>query len=267
MIKHIFCDLDGTLFIDKITDVDKNAILLAKDFGITFNIATGRVLDHSKSILEECNIEGYLITENGSYVYDKNLNLVFSQAMTDAQIKKIISIYNSFDYIDKDEDVIYFKYDGRVVMPVDGSKAEYLTRGFEIDEKICEYDAYMSKVGNIGVLTTDSKKLSKMIESFKEELSSELDVYASSRTTINIVPKGVSKLEGIKCVCKKESISLNEVAAIGDSPNDMSMLKNINMSFAMSDAFDSIKNVSKYETPTVADAIKMIIDYNSEADN
>lgn len=266
MIKEIFCDLDGTLFIDKISEEDKKAILLAYDHGISFSIATGRVFEHSKSILEECKLNGYLITENGSYVYDKNQKLIYSYSMKDNQIKKIISLYENFDYIDKNEDVIYFKYDGKVIMPVDGSKAEYLTRGFEINPEITKFESYNGKIGNIGILTTDHEKLDRMINDFKKSLSSELDIYASSRTTINIVPKGVSKFEGIKHACRAENIGLNQVATIGDSPNDISMLKNIDMSFAMSNAFDSVKNIAKYETPSVADAIKMIIDYNSESD-
>ena len=63
MIKNIFCDLDGTLYRDGISDKDKQAIRDAKEAGIKFNIATGRVIDHSLSIMEALNLSLIHISE------------------------------------------------------------------------------------------------------------------------------------------------------------------------------------------------------------
>lgn len=264
MIKHIFCDLDGTLYKEGIAEKDLQAIRLAQDLGIKFHIATGRVYSHTVSIISEAGVEGYSICENGSFIYNNEGECIYRGTLEDAQIKKIINLYNKLDYIDKSSDIIYFKYDGEVVVPVDGSSVEYFSKGYTVDESILYKENYESAVGNIGILSIEPEKLEKLVKDFKIAYGSEFDIYISGPTTMNIVPRGVSKFDGIKLVCKKEGATLDEIVTIGDSPNDISMLKNIRMSFAMSDAADSVKSVAGFETPSVADAVKMAIDLNNE---
>ena len=184
--------------------------------------------------------------------------------MSDIQIKKIIDLYQRLDYINKEDDVVYFKYDGTIVVPVDASSVEYFSKGYTVDEDILEKESYNSSVGNIGILTYDTEKLEKLVKEYRSAYGNEFDVYISGPTTMNIVPKGVSKLEAIKIVCKKEAAGVDEIVTIGDSPNDISMLKNIKMSFAMSEAPESVKSVAGFETPSVADAVKMVVDFNNE---
>lgn len=264
MIKHIFCDLDGTLFREKISDKDKDAIDLARKNDISFNIATGRVVEHCTSIIQEIDCDGYLICENGSYIYDSKGELIFKRVLSDFQIKKIINVYKSLSYVDPNEEIIYFKYNGKIIMPVDGSKAEYLSRGFSIDENILNWENFDDLVGNIGILTENPEKLTRLVEDFKVNFPMELDIYKSSPTTMNIVPNMVSKFDAIKTICKREKINLNEISTIGDSANDIPMLKNIEVSFSMQESEDEVKSSAKYETPTVADAINMIIDLNND---
>lgn len=263
MIKHIFCDLDGTLYKDsKISDKDLAAINLASISGINFSIATGRVFSHSEIIIDEIDAVKYLICENGSYIFDKDHACIFKGVLSDNQIKRIIDLYNSLDYIDKENDIIYFKYDGEVVIPTCGESVEYFAEGTKVEPSILERETYNSKVGNIGVVTNDAEKMKRIVTDYRTHFGIEFEVYISSESTINIVPRGISKFDAIKAVCKREGISLDEVVTIGDSPNDISMLKNIDMSFAMENARDVVKSVAKYETPTVGDAIKMVVDFN-----
>ena len=142
MIKNIFCDLDGTLYRDGISPKDIEAINEARLNGINFNIATGRVYKHSVNILKEVASGGYLICENGSYIYDPDGNCIHKTSLTDEQIKKIIEIYRSLDYIDPSDDVIYFKYEGQIIMTRDGSSADYFTKGYEVDESFMDRDSY-----------------------------------------------------------------------------------------------------------------------------
>lgn len=264
MIKHIFSDLDGTLFNEIVTEKDAIAIKNAQDLGIRFSVATGRVHSHTLNITNNLDVNGYLICENGSYIYNPNGECIYKAVIADIQIKKVIELYRKLEYINQNDDIIYFKYDGRVIMPVMTFDSQYFKKGCEIDEGILDREHYDDLVGNIGIMSNDFEKLKKIVEDFKSILSSEFDIYISSPTTMNIVPKGVSKFDAIKKVCSIEGINTDEVVTIGDSPNDISMLKNIKMSFAMSNANDEVKSVAGYETPSVADAINMIIDFNDE---
>ncbi len=88
MIKHIFCDLDGTLYRNGIAESDRKAISLAQENGIVFHIATGRVYSHTISIIEEIKIDGYSICENGSFIYNNQGDCVYREALEDIQKKR-----------------------------------------------------------------------------------------------------------------------------------------------------------------------------------
>lgn len=261
MIKEIFCDLDGTLYNEKVSEKDIAAIRSAQDAGIRFNIATGRVFSHTKDIVSQTNVDGDMICENGSYIYNNDGQCLYKASLSDDSIKKVIKAYNKLSYITDDE-VLYFKYDGEVVIPTQCPLEGYFSKGFRVDEEILCKSTYDSKVGNMGVFSPSHEMLERIVKDLNEIFTNDFDIYISGSVTLNIVPKGVSKFEAIKMICKKRGVGLDEVVTIGDSPNDIVMLKNIKMSFAMETAKDEVKSSAAYLTPTVADAVKMIIDYN-----
>ena len=73
MIRHIFCDLDGTLYHNGISKDDISSIKHIEKKGVKFHIATGRTFIDTNSMIKDCiNIDGYYICENGAFIYDKN---------------------------------------------------------------------------------------------------------------------------------------------------------------------------------------------------
>ncbi len=61
---------------------------------------------------------------------------------------------------------------------------------------------------------------------------------------ITYVYQGIKdKLKTVKEICQKENISLDEVAAMGDDLNDMTMLKAVGVSYAPKDAVKQIRQI------------------------
>lgn len=50
MIKHIFCDLDGTLYNNGIGEEDINAIKMIEEKEVKFHISTGRIFTEADSM-------------------------------------------------------------------------------------------------------------------------------------------------------------------------------------------------------------------------
>lgn len=62
---------------------------------------------------------------------------------------------------------------------------------------------------------------------------------------INHLHQGIhNKLEVLEGICKEESISLKNVAAIGDDLNDFSMLSSVEKSFTPADGSEYIRSLS-----------------------
>ncbi|MGL0119991.1 HAD hydrolase family protein, partial [Salmonella enterica subsp. enterica] len=65
---------------------------------------------------------------------------------------------------------------------------------------------------------------------------------------IDLIIPGLHKANGISRLLKRWNRSPQNVVAIGDSGNDAEMLKMAHYSFAMGNAADNIKALSRYHT-------------------
>jgi hypothetical protein len=91
------------------------------------------------------------------------------------------------------------------------------------------------------------KKIPRHIESF-----------VSSKYTLDITNADNSKGKAIKQICLKDNISLDEVAVIGDSHNDISMFEITKHSYAMNEADDEVKRKALNVVNNVKDAVIQI---------
>lgn len=253
MIKHIFCDLDGTLYHNGISNEDINAINEIEKEGVVFHVATGRVFKQAyKMISDKIKLNGYFICENGSFIFDKDKNLMFKETIDDNLVKKVISRFDS------NLSHLYLKYNGDVILSGGEDTFSNYTMDYILDKEMFTKDSFNNLVGNIGIVSDDMNELKRLEYYYKSEFGDVFDIYISGPYTLNIVPNHVSKRHAIEYVCKKNNISLDEVATIGDSPNDICMLKDIKNSFAMNKSSEDVKESASYIVNSVRDAIEVI---------
>lgn len=253
MIKHIFCDLDGTLYHNGISDEDAKAIEEIEKEGVLFHVATGRVFKQAyKMLSDKIKLNGYFICENGSFIFDKDKNLIFKETIDDYLVKKIINRFDS------DLAHLYLKYNGDVILSGGEEAFSNYTMDYILDKEIFKKESFDNLVGNVGIVSDNMDELKRLEYYYKSEFGEVCDIYLSGPYTLNIVPNHVSKRHGIEHICKQHNISLDEIATMGDSPNDICMLKNIKYSFAMDKSNEEVKESASYVVNNVRDAIEVI---------
>ena len=253
MIKHIFCDLDGTLYHNGISDEDAKAIEEIEKEGVLFHVATGRVFKQAdKMVSDKIKLNGYFICENGSFIFDKDKNLIFKETIDDYLVKKIINRFDS------DLAHLYLKYNGDVILSGGEEAFSNYTMDYILDKEMFKKESFDNLVGNVGIVSDNMDELKRLEYYYKSEFGEICDIYLSGPYTLNIVPNHVSKRHGIEHICKQHSISLDEIATMGDSPNDICMLKNIKYSFAMDKSNEEVKESASYVVNNVKGAIEVI---------
>ncbi|MEG1409001.1 HAD family hydrolase [Clostridium sp.] len=253
MIKHIFCDLDGTLYNGGISDEDARAIEEIEKCGVKFHVATGRVFDQAyKMVNDKFNLNGYYICENGAFIHDKNKELIFSEPIDDYLVKKLINRFSS------DKAYIYLKYNGKVVLSGGKDIFNHYSNDYVLDPDFLKRESFDDLVGNVGIVSDDLNELKRIEYYYKSEFYNVCDIYLSGPYTLNIVPNHVSKRHAIEHVCKLNKIELDEIATMGDSPNDVCMLENLKYSFAMEKGRDEVKEKAAFVVKSVAEGIEII---------
>ena len=91
-MKCVISDFDGTLFCDDLNE-NLNSINNFVNDGNIFIIATGRTYESIKNEVNKYNIPcSYLICSDGSCIYDKENNLIYSNYFSDNQKNNITEI-------------------------------------------------------------------------------------------------------------------------------------------------------------------------------
>ncbi len=91
-------------------------------------------------------------------------------------------------------------------------------------------------------LTSDA-----LFPQLNKRFGKDLHLYRSNDTLIEIAPKSVSKLTGIKLLLKEDE-SLSDVIAFGDNYNDIEMLENCGYGVAVGNARSAVKAIANSVT-------------------
>lgn len=93
----------------------------------------------------------------------------------------------------------------------------------------------------------DEAYIEKAFQHFSKTIADKVHLYRAKDTYIEIAPKTVSKLTGIKELLQHSypSIKVEDVIAFGDNYNDTEMIANVGLGVAVANARDEVKNAAK----------------------
>jgi 5-amino-6-(5-phospho-D-ribitylamino)uracil phosphatase len=236
-IKLIALDMDGTLLNSKgdIPEENRAAIKEAKEKGIEVILSTGRSRltagDHADSL----ELNSYLITVNGSEIFGPDGESIL-RAPVDSNVMEWmwnLSQTHKTNFWATSCERVWMNE-----MPENIHDHEWLKFGFDISD-----DAIR--------------------ELIQKELQSKgnLEITNSSLTNIEVNALGINKAKGILKVTELLDISMENVMAMGDSLNDIAMIKESGWGVAMGNAQDIVKETADAVTGTndeagVAQAIR-----------
>ena len=241
-IKLISLDLDGTLLDPngKVSDYTFEVIKRLTERGIKFVINTGRIfslLEHEKELLEHFP---YVISSNGAQIFDAqhNWKVIHETCIPQDFTLGVIDIlrkHNQFFYIFyHDNRLLYSSADEEIiekyVPEIKGQERPLISDG-GIDFSKC------LKFGLLG----EPHQLKESIQEIKEHYSESIAVEAVGPHTYDITSSKTNKASGIEILLEKFNLTYENLMAIGDSENDISILEKSKVPVIMSNALEQIK--------------------------
>lgn len=244
MYKLIGLDLDGTLLNDnqEVSKTNQYWIKQAEKAGIIVSFATGRGRISSEQFWHIINPKSPMIVTNGAEVW-KNHDTLLSRHFL--PVKNLATFYE----LASEYDTWFWAHEENFLINKETWDSEkHLRNGL--------------KWLKFGVVHDDPqilKEIREIIEGW-----GNLEVTASSTTNLEIIKKGVSKASGLREVTEIHGIKPNEVVVMGDSLNDLDMIKWAGLGVAMGNAEPTIKGAADQITVTneengVAEVIQSIL--------
>lgn len=256
-IKIIFCDVDETLVYKNtvpqpnIEAIDK----LVKNTDIKFVICTGRPFSLAEKIIKDINLRDkekqYSICGSGSVIYEnKDKKILYVQQLSKDLLKKLFEFAKKFDVYSFFVGLEYFhlyKNPEAEIKKRDAEQAKYkiLDENFNMDELLDGEDKILrivyAKENDIEYLKMVRDEILK-----NEEYKEHLDCFISSGKYLEINPKGVNKGVAIRWLCDHLNVKKENTMGIGDSDNDIDMLKNVGFGVGVANANENVRKVVDY---------------------
>lgn len=263
MIKAAFFDIDGTLLTSdaEVLPSTSRAIEKLHQNDIICCIASGRGPKRIRSLVGDLPMDAYILY-NGQIVFshdagiyehyftqetlerlamfgdEENRQMIFggrksfygSQSMRMGQRRLIKQLYHYFPE------------------KVSAKELEKILKKWQIfpkaDNRFMSLPIFSQPIYQCVLLSPESE--TKRLE----EMFPDCHFTRSNPYSVDVIPKGGSKIVGIQKTLEYYGIKQEEAIAFGDSWNDTEMLKEVGIGVAMGNANEDIKELADYITDT-----------------
>jgi Cof subfamily protein (haloacid dehalogenase superfamily) len=266
-------DMDGTLLNSRkqISEKTKVSLRKAHERGVRIVLSTGRTYADAEYYADLIGIRAPIISANGAYIRDKEQHTLIYQSLLGEKLAlKILEVCNRYHVVPNfyTPDREYYGSIFLIMM----WKLFYLTNRIKRSKKAVarKYVAGYRQLKKViekerdhtvkcVIIDFNQEKMSKI----RNELSRipELEVASSGADNIELNYKGTSKGKGVEILARYYNLEKDEIIAIGDNENDLSMIEYAGLGVAMGNALDVVKEKADYITDTNDnDGVAKVID-------
>ncbi len=259
-INALFPDIDGTIkdFNGKIPESARVALNDVEDNNINIVISTGRTYTEGKDLYKQLGIKpNYMITQQGAEIIDKYGNIIYQKHIDIDAARNIVDSFEEYKLKTNNKAA-------QIVLYVDGKP--YAVNKFKLPhnwEEITLVESFQELLDRGKPPTKillyepegdkdNSKKIYQMIDFMGKKLPDTYTLGHTAKHYSEITNPEATKGNAVKVVLELMNIDIANSASIGDSENDLDMLKTVRqgggLSICMGNALNSVKNIAEYET-------------------
>lgn len=248
--KILVLDLDGTLTNKKkeITVHTKETLIRAQEAGVKIVLASGRPTYGIVPLAEELRLgdfEGYILSYNGGQIIDWKTKKMMYENELDPKV---------YPYLYE-----CAKKNGFVILSY---KDEYIVSE-DAGNPYVQHEAFLNRMPSITVpnflevfdfpvpkclIVGDPEPLSVLEQKMKQDLEGRMNVFRSEPFFLELVPNGIDKARSLAVLLDELGMKPEEMVAVGDGFNDLSMIQFAGLGVAMANAQDVVKEAADYVT-------------------
>lgn len=246
--KLIAVDLDDSLLGDdlNISKRNKDALMEASKRGVVVTIATGRMYCSALPYIEQLKLDVPVITYQGGLIkntlsqevlYHCPIPLDIAMAVIEKSVSDgaYLQVYVDDKYYMEEYNEYSELY--RLNIGVAGTAVGPL-------------DKFLKKPPTKMLIIGEPSTILKMKEEYSKLFRDTLQVTISKPNYLELTNKDATKGKALEYLAKSLKIDREEIIAIGDSYNDIPMIKYAGLGVAMGNAHEDVKKWADYVTLT-----------------
>jgi 5-amino-6-(5-phospho-D-ribitylamino)uracil phosphatase len=248
-------DIDGTI-VDKdgqISNLDKESLSEVRKSGLAISLCTGRSTGSCIGVIEHLHLDGLHTFCDGALVCNSDqTQQIYIDPIEGNLVKQLCDITNKNNIALE----LYTATDCLInrETPISAIERDF----FGINPRITDFTNIWQNERIIkGGIVTSSPVEEDRVKVLSKEFTESLD-FGWAKTPaypnmcfINVTAAGVNKGRALRALAKHLGIDMEEVVAIGDGNNDITLLAEAGMAIAMGNAPENLKSLADYITGDV----------------
>lgn len=248
--KLIVLDLDGTLTNSKkeITSRNRETLIRAQEQGVRLVLASGRPTYGIVPLANELRMNefgGFILSYNGGEISNwETGEMIYENVLPNDVVPVLYECA-------KTHQLSILTYDGAEIITENSKDPYVLKEAFLNKMAVRETNDFLTDI-TLPVakclIVGDADKLIPLESELCIRLQGRINVFRSEPYFLELVPQGIDKALSLEVLLNELGVQREEIIAIGDGFNDLSMIKFAGLGIAMANAQEPVKKAADYIT-------------------
>lgn len=261
--KLLVLDLDGTLTNRKkeITPRTRDTLLRAQARGLKVVLASGRPTYGIVPLAEELQMrkyEGFILSYNGGQIIDWKTRKTMYENVLDPEV------YPYLHECARRNGFVILSYKGEYIISEDAG------------DPYVQHEAFLNKMPSVTVpdflevinfpvpkclIVGDPEPLAVLEGQMRRDLEGKMNVFRSEPFFLELVPNGIDKARSLAVLLEELGMEREEMIAVGDGFNDLSMIRFAGLGVAMANAQEVVRQAADHITlSNEEDGVAAVVD-------
>lgn len=242
-IRLVLSDVDGTLVrMDKtLTERSIDAVHALHEAGIHFAVTSGRPPRGMSMLVEPLALRTPLAAFNGGLVVEPSMEVVEQRVIPDDLVSPAIELLESFE-------LSIWVYQGPdwLVRDSEGPHVGHESMAVQFSPKVVQsFEDASSSVAKIVGVSDDHDAVAAAAAAAHDELGEHVSASRSQPYYLDVTHPQANKGRVVKFLSAMYGVPLEEIATIGDMPNDVLMFAHSGLSIAMGNADREVQRAAR----------------------
>jgi hypothetical protein len=248
VIRLLLSDVDGTLVRpDKsLSDRTVDAVHALHDAGIHFAVTSGRPPRGMEMLVDPLALATPLAAFNGGLVVEPEMGVLEERTIADDLIASTIELFESFEL-----SVWVYRGADWLVRDADGAHVEHESHTVQFEPTVVDsFDDVDHGVAKIVGVSDDHDAVASAAGAARAEFGERVSASRSQPYYVDVTHPQANKGYVVRFLAERYEISSDQIATIGDMPNDVLMFAHSGLSIAMGNASHDVQRAAHQVTTT-----------------
>jgi Cof subfamily protein (haloacid dehalogenase superfamily) len=251
-VKLMLADVDGTLVTqDKVlTDRAIAAVHKLHDAGVIFAITSGRPPRGMAMLTGPLDLQTPIAAFNGGLLVDRDMSVIEQRVLPEDLVVPVSELMESFSL-----DVWLYSGADWYVPKADGPHVAREAWTVKFEPKIMQDGVHglTKSVAKLVGVSDDHDAVARATEAAHDKFGDHVTAAASQPYYLDVTHPLANKGAVVKYLADRYKIEPDDIATIGDMPNDVLMFAHSGLSIAMGNASPDVKRCARRVTTSNED--------------